>query len=157
MRATAPGAEQQGRLVPAMPQPAQSARLLSGSGTLITCSKVQWRGSFWQLVIVGGRGFVRAVVQIFVLCSLAAKGCLQTTSPFKVPLSRYKNLDPIYFFFCYRPLTLFRRLCNVQLSYCCVAWGRGNSLKGTFRSQPRVQLCLYLVITSIHLHARIKP
>lgn len=40
-------------------------------------------------------GFVKAVVKIFVLCSLAAKGWVQKTSPFKVPLTCYKRLDPI--------------------------------------------------------------
>ena len=43
------------------------------------------RGFMWT-------GFVKAVVQIFVLCSLAAQGWVQTTSPFKVPVTCYIRL-----------------------------------------------------------------
>lgn len=56
------------------------------------------RGFMWT-------GFVKAVVQIFVLCSLAAKGWVQTTSPFKVPLTCYKRL--IQFWLCYGPPAWF--------------------------------------------------
>lgn len=56
------------------------------------------RGFMWT-------GFVKAVVQIFVLCSLAAKGWVQTTSPFKVPLACYKRL--IQFWLCYGPPARF--------------------------------------------------
>lgn len=69
-------------------------------------------------------GFVKAVVQIFVLCSLAAKGWVQTTSPFKVPLTCYKRIDPILVVLWASSLVC--RLYKARLTY--IAWNRGKGM-----------------------------